>query len=201
MLLPIIIDPLSQATELLTYVISTQASQTDVSVYRAFQAKYPNLTRWLNHMGNKTDSFESFPKGSGAPAAAEDDDEDVDLFGSDDEVDEEAERIKAERVAEYQKRKAEKGPKAAAKSIVTLEIKPWDDETDLDEMLAHVKSIEMEGLTWGAHQYIPIGFGIKKLQMNCVVQDDKVSLDELQEAIEADEDHVQSTDVAAMQKL
>merc|ERR1712156_1078945 len=35
---------------------------------------------------------------SGAAAAAEEDDSDVDLFASDDEVDEEAERIKAERV-------------------------------------------------------------------------------------------------------
>jgi elongation factor 1-beta len=34
-----------------------------------------------------------------------------------------------------------------------------------------------------------------------VVEDEKVSLDELQQEIEADEDHVQSTDIAAMQKL
>jgi elongation factor 1-beta len=56
-------------------------------------------------------------------AEAEDDDE-VDLFGSDDEVDEEAERIKAERLAEYNKKKAGK-VKPAAKSIVTLDVKPW----------------------------------------------------------------------------
>lgn len=48
---------------------------------------------------------------------------------------------------------------------------------------------------------IPVGFGIKKLQINCVVEDEKVSIDELQQQIEEDEDHVQSTDVAAMQKL
>jgi elongation factor 1-beta len=56
---------------------------------------------------------------------AEDDDDEVDLFGSDDdEVDEEAERIKAERLAEYNKKKAGK-VKPAAKSIVTLDVKPW----------------------------------------------------------------------------
>ena len=54
---------------------------------------------------------------------AEDDDE-VDLFGSDDEEDEEAERVKAERLAEYNKKKAGK-VKPAAKSIVTLDVKPW----------------------------------------------------------------------------
>ena len=59
----------------------------------------------------------------------------------------------------------------------------------------------MDGLTWGAHQWIPVGFGIKKLQINLVVEDAKISLDELQQQIEEDEDHVQSTDIAAMQKL
>lgn len=34
-----------------------------------------------------------------------------------------------------------------------------------------------------------------------MVEDEKISLDELQQEIEGDEDHVQSTDIAAMQKL
>lgn len=109
--------------------------------------------------------------------------------------------MKAERIAEYNARKANKPAKPAAKSIVTIDVKPWDDETDLEEMVANVKAVEMDGLTWGAHQFIPIGFGIKKLQINCVVEDDKVPLDDLQGSIEEDEDHVQSTDIAAMQKL
>lgn len=109
--------------------------------------------------------------------------------------------MKAERIAAYNAKKAAKPAKPAAKSIVTLDVKPWDDETNLDELLANVKSIEMEGLVWGASTWVPVGFGIKKLQINLVVEDDKVSLDELQAKIEEDEDHVQSTDVAAMQKL
>lgn len=68
-------------------------------------------------------------------------------------------------------------------------------------MLEHVKNIDIDGLVWGAHQFIPVGFGIKKLQINCVVEDDKVSLDEVQQQIEDGEDWVQSMDVAAMQKL
>jgi elongation factor 1-beta len=51
-----------------------------------------------------------------ASAAAEEDDDDVDLFGSDDEEDAEAERIKAERVAEYAAKKANK-PKTIAKVV------------------------------------------------------------------------------------
>ncbi|KAI5962840.1 EFB1 [Candida margitis] len=181
-----------------------EATQADVSVYKAFQQEYPHFARWFNHIASFTEEFDSLPAGKApaASAAAAEDDDDVDLFGSDDEeVDEEAEKLKQQRLAEYAAKKAAKGPKPAAKSIVTLDVKPWDDETDLDELLANLKKIQMEGLTWGAHQWIPVGFGIKKLQINLVIEDALVSLDDLQASVEEDEDHVQSTDVAAMQKL
>lgn len=64
-----------------------------------------------------------------------------------------------------------------------------------------MREIAIEGLTWGASKLVPVGYGISKLQVNLVVEDEKVSIDDLQAQIEADEDHVQSTDVAAMQKL
>ena len=49
---------------------------------------------------------------------------------------------------------------------------------------------------------LPIGFGIKKLQIGCVVEDDKVSTDELEERIvEGLSDLCQSMDVAAFQKI
>ena len=58
-----------------------------------------------------------------------------------------------------------------------------------------VRSIEMDGLTWGASKLVPLAFGIKKLQLNLVVEDEKVSIDDLQARIEEDEEHVQSSDV------
>jgi elongation factor 1-beta len=76
-----------------------------------------------------------------------------------------------------------------------------DDETNLEELEANVRSIEKDGLVWGASKWVPLAFGIKKLQINLVVEDEKVSTDELQGQIEEFEDHVQSTDIAAMQKL
>ena len=155
-----------------------------------------------------------------APSAAkdeDDDDDEVDLFGSDEEEeDAEAVRAREERLAEYKKKKEGK-VKPAAKSIVTLDVKPWgtshfrlcpssledakpltivvDDETSMEELEKGVREIEMDGLVWGASKLVAVGFGIKKLQINLVIEDEKVSLDELQQRIEADEDHVQSTDV------
>ncbi|KAI9032582.1 hypothetical protein CLU79DRAFT_801948 [Phycomyces nitens] len=127
--------------------------------------------------------------------------EELDLFGSDDEeVDEEAEKVKAQRLAEYQAKKANK-PKTIAKTTITLDIKPWDDETDMEALTKAVKDISMDGLLWGGSQLVPIGYGIKKLQINCVVEDDKVSMDDLSDKITELEDFVQSVDVAAMQKI
>ena len=71
----------------------------------------------------------------------------------------------------------------------------------MEELKGNVLAIEMDGLVWGASKFVAVGFGIKKLQLNLVVEDEKVSLDELQQKIEEDEDHVQSTDIVAMQKL
>jgi elongation factor 1-beta len=66
---------------------------------------------------------------------------------------------------------------------------------------AAVRGIEKDGLVWGSSKLVAIGFGIKKLQINLVIEDEKISLSELEEEIQEFEDYVQSTDVATMQKL
>ncbi|XP_041659375.1 eukaryotic translation elongation factor 1 delta a (guanine nucleotide exchange protein) isoform X2 [Cheilinus undulatus] len=128
-----------------------------------------------------------------------DDDDDFDLFGSDDE-DEEAERLKQERVEAYAAKKAKK-PALIAKSSILLDVKPWDDETDMAKLEECVRSVQMDGLLWGASKLVPVGYGIKKLQINCVVEDDKVGTDILEEEITKFEDFVQSVDVAAFNKI
>lgn len=134
------------------------------------------------------------------PAKKDDDDDDVDLFGSDEEEDAEAEKIKEERLKAYAEKKSKK-PVLIAKSSVLLDVKPWDDETDMKEMEKHVRSIEMDGLIWGAAKLVPLAYGINKLQIMSVIEDDKVSVDELTEKIEAFEDFVQSVDIAAFNKI
>ncbi|GAA5977729.1 hypothetical protein JCM10908_005072 [Rhodotorula pacifica] len=207
-----------------SYVEGYTPSQADVAVFKALPsapdaASYPHTARWYKHIQSYETEHATLPgdaskaytaygpstsAGASAPAAgaaaAEEDDDDLDLFGSDDEVDEEAEALKAKRVAEYQAKKANK-PKTIAKSLVTLDIKPWDDETDMAALEAAVRSIEKPGLLWGLSKLVPIGFGIKKLQMSVVVEDELVSVDELQEEIAEFDDYVQSSDVAAMAKL
>merc|ERR1712211_23624 len=112
----------------------------------------------------------------------------------------EAAKIREERLAAYAAKKAKK-PALIAKTSVLLDCKPWDDETDMDEMLKLVKSVEVDGLVWGANKLVPIGYGINKLQVMCTVEDEKVSIEELTEKIETFEDFVQSVDIAAMDKI
>merc|ERR1712098_448442 len=139
--------------------------------------------------------------GTATPATEENDDDDVDLFGSDDEEeDAEKARITAERLKAYHEKKSKK-PQVIAKTSVLFDVKPWADDTDLDAMKAACMGIKMDGLVWGATKKVPIGYGISKLQIMCTVEDGKVSIEELGEKMEAIEDFVQSVDVAAMNKI
>lgn len=128
----------------------------------------------------------------------DDDDDDIDLFGSDD--DEEAEKLKEQRLKEYAEKKAKK-PALIAKSSILLDVKPWDDETDMAKLEECVRSVQADGLLWGTSKLVPVGYGIKKLQIACVVEDDKVGTDMLEEEITKFEDYVQSVDVAAFNKI
>ncbi|XP_054840753.1 elongation factor 1-delta isoform X2 [Eublepharis macularius] len=142
----------------------------------------------------------SLAKRADSPAA-EDEDDDIDLFGSDDEEeDQEAARVREERLRQYTEKKSKK-PGLIAKSSILLDVKPWDDETDMAKMEERVRTIQMDGLVWGASKLVPVGYGIKKLQIQCVVEDDKVGTDILEEEITKFEDYVQSVDIAAFNKI
>ncbi|XP_034002907.1 elongation factor 1-delta-like isoform X6 [Trematomus bernacchii] len=129
----------------------------------------------------------------------DDDDDDMDLFGSD-EDDEEAEKLKEERLKAYAAKKSQK-PVLIAKSSILLDVKPWDDETDMVKLEECVRSVQAEGLLWGSSKLVAVGYGIKKLQIACVVEDDKVGTDLLEEEITKFEDYIQSVDIAAFNKI
>jgi translation elongation factor EF-1beta len=131
---------------------------------------------------------------------AQDSDDDVDLFGSDEEEDSEKTRIRDERLKAYADKKSTK-PGLIAKSSVILDVKPWDDETDMKELEKCVRSVQMDGLLWGASKFMPVGYGIQKLQISVVVEDDKVSVEELTEKISEFEEFIQSVDIAAFNKI
>lgn len=203
-----------------SFVEGWTISQSDAVLAAGFTkapdgSKYPHARRWYNNVtsysaeekkklpgvGRSLSDFGATANGSaatGGKTGGDEEEDDIDLFGSDE--DEEAEAAKAARVAAYNEKKAKK-PALVAKSNVILDVKPWDDETDMKLLEESVRKITCEGLVWGISKLVPLAYGIKKLQIVCVVEDDKVSIDWLQEAICENEDYVQSCDVAAFQKI
>ncbi|KAG9414134.1 Elongation factor 1-beta [Aphanomyces cochlioides] len=142
----------------------------------------------------------STPKAAAPAKKAADDDDD--LFGDDDEEEDEAAKEAAKKRAEAAKANKKEKPKPVERSQVVIEVKPWEAETDLEELAAKIKEVEVDGLTWGeGHKLVPVAFGIKKLLIQCIIVDDKVLMDDITEAIEAFEDYVQSVDIASMNKM
>jgi len=87
--------------------------------------------------------------------------------------------------------------------MVVFDVKVYEMETDLHALFNKIKTeIIMDGLVWNNEpKIVPIAFGMNKLQVGCVVEDSKVSVDDIYEKIEAWEDIVQSTDTVSFQKL
>ncbi|PWS23241.1 hypothetical protein DKP78_14160 [Enterococcus faecium] len=205
-----------------SYIEGYVPSQADVAVFDALSgppaADLCHALRWYNHIKSYQKEKASLPgvkktlaqygpagvadtTSAGGDAGGDDDDDDIDLFGSDEEEEsEEAKRVKEERLAAYNAKKSKK-PTVIAKSSILLDVKPWDDETNMAKMEECVRTIQLDGLVWGQSKLVPVGYGIKKLQIGCVVEDDKVGTDQLEELITAFEDYVQSVDVAAFNKI
>ncbi|KAK9104165.1 hypothetical protein Scep_021009 [Stephania cephalantha] len=207
-----------------SYITGYQASKDDITIHAAISkapsSEYVNVCRWYKHIdallrisgvsdegtGVTVEGFASAieepvatpPATDSKAAVDDDDDDDVDLFG---EETEEEKKAAEERAAAV---KASGKKKESGKSSVLLDVKPWDDETDMKKLEEAVRSVQMEGLTWGASKLVPVGFGIKKLQIMMTIVDDLVSVDELIEdqlTVEPANEYIQSCDIAAFNKI
>ncbi|KAK6924696.1 Translation elongation factor EF1B, beta/delta subunit, guanine nucleotide exchange domain, partial [Dillenia turbinata] len=184
-----------------SYISGYQASKDDITVHAALDkapsAEFVNVSRWYNYIEALLRISGVSGEGSGVTASAgEDDDDDVDLFG---EETEEEKKTAEERAAAV---KAAAKKKESGKSSVLLDVKPWDDETDMKKPEAAVRSIEMEGLLWA--KLVPVGYGIKKMQIMLTIVDDLVSVDNLIEehlTAEPINEYVQSCDIVAFNKI
>ncbi|CAN6206379.1 unnamed protein product [Urochloa humidicola] len=198
-----------------TYVSGDAISKDDVKVFAAVPSKpgaeFPNAARWYETVsaalaarfpGKATGV--NLPGAGSAPAAApaaeaakDDDDDDLDLFGDETEDDKKAAEERAAAKASAKK-------KESGKSSVLMDVKPWDDETDMKKLEEAVRSVQMEGLTWGASKLVPVGYGIKKMTIMLTIVDDLVSVDSLIEdhlTMEPINEYVQSCDIVAFNKI
>jgi elongation factor 1-beta len=186
--------PLSGEVEIrATALFSAVCLKTDPAVFAA-GGKAP--------ASPKMGAAPASPKKAAAPAKAEVAD-DLDLFGDDDEEEAEAlKKLNEKMEAEKKANKAGKGK--GERSLIVLEVKPFDAETDLQTVAKGIKTIEHEGIqNWGKeHKLMPIAFGVCKLAISAVVYDDLMDIDGLCELINAKyENDIQSIDCQAMSKV
>jgi elongation factor 1-beta len=195
------------------YISGDNLTRDDIKVYAAVLVKpggsFPNASKWYDAVSSQLAA--SFPgkavgvrvSGKAAPAkeaevvAPAEDDDDLDLFGDETEEDK-----KAAEEREAAKKPAKK--KESGKSSILLDVKPWDDETDMKKLEEAVRSIDMPGLFWGASKLVPVGYGIKKLQIMLSIVDDLVSVDTLIEerlTVEPCNEYIQSCDIVAFNKI
>jgi elongation factor 1-beta len=217
-----------------SYISGYQASRDDLAVFVALEsvpAEYVNAARWFKHISalagpqfaapgagvhiesgaapaTKVTSKEAATAAAAAPteaaassaaeADAEDDDDDLDLFG-----DETEEEKAAAEAREAEKKKSGK-PKVVGKSSIVMDVKPWDDETDMVKLEECVRAVQMEGLHWGASKLVTVVAGIKKLSIMLTIVDDLVSIDNLIEdylTSEPNNEYIQSCDIVAFNKI
>jgi translation elongation factor EF-1beta len=133
--------------------------------------------------------------------------DDFDLFGDDDEelgAGEEGMSAFAKKAAAAKaaKEKEIASKKRIEKSLVALEVKPWEADTDLTALWKKIIATQQEGLSWGENMELEeVAYGIKKIIMTCTVVDDLVSADDITEKIEAFEEEVQSVNMLSMNKI
>jgi elongation factor 1-beta len=142
-----------------------------------------------------------------------------DLFGSDDE---EADAIEAANELKYKAAAAKavaakkaSGKVVIAKSILVWDVKPFGSETDLTILAKKILAITLDGLSWKTEwKKEPVAYGVFKVQIGAIIEDDKVSADDVSELMEAicdpssvdPEDNeegymVQSTEIVVFNKL
>lgn len=215
------------------YCIGFVPTALDKTVYETVgiftDKSLSNLYRWSNHIASFSPDQRAAWGGEApaaapaAPAAAkkskkkakkeESDDDLDDLFGDDDDEEEDdfdtmlAKKIAADKDLQARmKMKAEKNAKKGPqKTMFIFDIKPFDTETDLQALAAELKGTEKDGIcSWGEeHKLVEIAFGVKKLRIQMIVEDEKLCQDDLEDHINADgrDDKIQSVDVFTMSKL
>lgn len=128
-------------------------------------------------------------------------DEEYDPFAEETQEDKEKlENMKKKNKEDSKKKKDKKG---TARSFILIEVKGWDSEQNLDALAQKIiKEIKMEGLQWKEeYKLADVAFGVKKIILGMVVEDEICSVDDITEKLESWEDDIQSVDIISFNKL
>lgn len=186
-----------------SFIIGWGLSASDEAVYCKCSnsidaSKYPHVSRWANFIGSFPPSVRSSWGGDEVDVYDEEDDDgeeeaekaekaeeedsdsdDMDMDfddlvdGDDDEETKQMMEKHKERIAEIQARQAAK--KGQAKTNITIDVNPEDENTDMEDLQQRVTEVEIQGLKWlGEGNLIPTCFGMSKLTIMCQIFDEQV---------------------------
>jgi elongation factor 1-beta len=141
--------------------------------------KYPHAYRWYIHIAalqgirGLNISPPVAAAGKAAAPAKADAEDDFDVFADDDEEDDEPKESRGDMLARLKKEAEVRTAKKEAKqrTLVAIEIKPWDVEQDLMVLWKKITtSINQEGLQWAqACNLVDVAYGIQKIQTTFVM--------------------------------
>jgi len=190
------------------------------------QDKYPSVWAWYSLMvlfedeviqswkpqGGKQDQHKKGEKGEKGEKGGKgkkgkkeekeekkDDDDDMDLFGEETEEDKKAKEEMKQKNKEKNKGKKKK---EVDKSHVILEVKGWDADQDLEALAKKIIStIKKDGLSWNTgYKLEEVAFGVKKLVIAFLAEDEKCSVQEIVDELESWENDIQSVEVVSFNK-
>lgn len=154
--------------------------------------------------GEKKEENEGKKKGKGKKEEKKEekgDDDDFDPFAEETEEDK-AQKEKMKQDAKDKKKDKKEKKKEVEKSHVVLEVKGWEADQDLMALGQKIiTTIQKDGLKWfTGYKLEDVAFGIKKLIMALLVEDEKVSVDEIVEELESWENDIQSVEIVSFNK-
>ena len=125
--------------------------------------------------------------------------DDLDLFGEETEGDK---KIKEDMIKKNQESKKKGKKKEIDKSHVILEVKGWEADQDLEALAKKIIStIKKDGLSWNTgYKLEEVAFGVKKLIIAFLAEDEKCSVQEIVDELESWGDDIQSVDVVSFNK-
>ena len=212
------------------FVKGAQPSHEDAEAFEKFitakcvpdQDKFPSVWAWYSLMVLFEDevikSWKASPKpeqgkkgGKGKGGKKEDkkpekeekkeekkEEDDMDLFGEETEEDKQAK----EEMKKKNKDKKKGKKKEVDKSHVILEVKGWEADQDLEALAKKIiNTIKKDGLSWNTgYKLEEVAFGVKKLIIAFLAEDDKCSVQEITDELESWENDIQSVEVVSFNK-
>jgi len=83
--------------------------------------------------------------------------------------------------------------------LLTLDLKPWDSDVNLEQLKQQLLDIQIEEVRWLLEEaeILPVGFGINKVRQKCLIQEDYDMVELTDLLCERLGDFVQSVDIVS----